>query len=720
MSFYKIIGFFLILLLVAGPAFSQQDQTSGENQAKEKEKREEGKKEAKTKLFQLDAIEIEVVEYLRDKKVPNMTVVKPEFFPMSIGTTLDTALERQPGVDVQRIQEVGTAVDDDSIKIRGMGARRIKVLNNGRLMNTSGVAGGYFIDWTMLPLTNVDRVEVIKGIGDPQYGNILGGIINLVPRRLSTEAPFTQIHLSGASFKTASLNLNHAYKPGAMEYSVAAGIGTSDGYLKNGDLSYGNAHFHLGYDFSFKGRVTADVTYSRLKKGFIVSNRVARNHEDPDYTTPVDSDFPASDGEYMYGGMGAYPEPGAWWEKRKWLFDLGYEQALGAAGVLSIRYWRNHGDREAYNTRRAAERVFHKTFFDDRSQGVSGKYMHFFSNHTISLGFDYSHLKDDGDKNLSDDFRSSFRNGYYVAAQNFAFFVMDEIQFLAGKLMLLPGVRFMSYKGISGPSGQFEQIPDISMDGWAPSLKLTYDLGMENLVYCSVSRALRMPTPPEHYWHFDFDDAGVNTSQLPFDKEDGLMLQAGWRGMLASRAKIEIAPYFYVINKFIQFDLINFVAYNIEKARLYGVEFEVTHRFGAGLSWFLNYTYQKSKTKGDPFIGIFVNPSDRDFAQIPGLPEHKLNLGVKYRAPNNASIAVFLQAVSSQEVVYNNNTLWNQDLRVFTQESYFKMDLEARYPLFQRVDLNLFVRNVFDASYQERFGFPAAGRNFGVALKADF
>jgi iron complex outermembrane receptor protein len=719
----KSLSYLLALALTLNFAFSQQAQIKEKEQQEQKkaeQKKEPEKKEEHTKYFQLDAVEIEVVEYIRDIEIPNMTVVKPELFPLSIGTTLDTALERQPGVDVQRIQEVGTAIDDDSIKIRGMGSRRIKVTKNGRLLNTSGVAGGYFIDWTMIPLTNIDRVEVVKGVGDPRYGNVLGGIINLIPRRFPQKASATEIQVSAASYATSSFNLHHAYKPGPFEYAVAAGTSRSDGYLKNGDLNFSNIDLHLGYDFPFAGRLTADITYSRLKKGFIVPNRTAKNFEDPNYDTPIDSEYPASDGEYMYGGMGAYPEPGSWWEKKKWMFDFGFEQAFQNFGLLSLRYWQNHGNRESYNTRVSMDRIFHKTFYDDRSQGFSASYQHFLPHQTLTAGFDFSHLKDDGDTNLSDDFRSPFRNGYYVAAKNFAFFLMDEIRLLDGKIILVPGLRYLSYDGVSGPSGEFEQIPNIEKQGWAPSVKCVYSYQQDSLMYFSLARALRMPTPPEHYWHYDFDDAGVDTSQLPFHQEDGLMIQGGWRAVFPTRTKIEIAPYYYFIDDYIQFDLINFVAYNIDKAQIYGFEFEAAQQFTGGWSAFLNYTYQKSRAEGDPFVDLFVNPRYRDFHEIPGLPEHKVNLGLQYKARNSASIALFLQAVSSHEVIYNNNALWNPDLSVRKQESYLRMDVEGRYPLFKLFDVGVFVRNLLDADYQERFGFPAAGRNVGISLKAKF
>ena len=193
-----LLGAVLAVLLLAAPGWSQTTSTAQEkkkDEKKEAKKPDKPKTEAKapakeeTKYFQLDPVTIDVVEKARDVETPNMTVVKPELFPMSIGTTIDTALERQAGVNIQRIQEVGTAMDDDSVKIRGLGGRRIKVLRDGRLLNTSGAAGGYFVDFTMIPLTDVDRIEIVKGIGDARFGNSLGGILNLIPRPLPTGAP---------------------------------------------------------------------------------------------------------------------------------------------------------------------------------------------------------------------------------------------------------------------------------------------------------------------------------------------------------------------------------------------------------------------------------------------------------------------------------------------------------------------------------------------------
>ncbi len=698
-------------------------QASGDDKQKKQDKpREKPKTEKKTgetKLFQLDAIIIDVIEKARDAAVPNMSVVKPELFPLGIGTTVDTALERQPGVEIQRIQEVGTAMDDDSVKVRGLGARRIKVLRDGRPLNTSGAAGGYFIDFTMIPLVDVDRIEVIKGVGDPRYGNVLGGVINLVPRRPPADRPRTEVQASMASYGTGGVNVFHSFKPGALEYTVAAGSSWSDGYLRNGNLLQGNFDLRLGCDISSRGRLTADLSFFRIKKGFVVANRTAKSPDSSGYFRPIDPRYDASDGEFMYGGMGAYPEPGSWWRKTKGLFSLGYEQGLGKAGFLKASLWKNLGNREAFNTQASSSRTFHKLFRDDSSQGFAAQIFRASGAHGLTAGVDYGDLKDAGERNYFDDFRAPYSLGPYVEAKNLEFYAMDDIRVGSAGWTLTPGARFQSYNGVAGPSGKLEGIPDIRKSGWAPSIKLTRTGPGGGMFYISLARALRMPTAPEHYWHFS-RDAGVYTGNVPFRPEDGVMVQAGWRGTLGTGTRIEISPYYYDIRNYIHFDLINYVAYNIGRGKIYGFEAEAVQSLGKHWSSFANHTFQQSRTSGDEFQILFVAPQDRGFTEIPGLPRHTTNVGLRYRTRRNASLAVFARVVSRQKVLYNDNTLYNTSLRVRTQEGFVRVDIEGRLPIFRRLAAALFVRNILDSDYQERYGFPAVGRTVGLSFKTSF
>ncbi|MBA4417664.1 MAG: hypothetical protein C0392_07110 [Syntrophus sp. (in: bacteria)] len=677
---------------------------------------EEAKKEGgSAKPVELEEILVTATPVNDDPETPNKTVIIPKALLQGTGSTLDSALKRLPGIDVQRPQEVGAAIDDDSIKIRGFGSSRIVVSIDGRTLNAPGTAGGNFIDWSSIPLTNIQEIEIIKGVSDPRYGNALGGAINLVTRK-PQKTPEIEAQVSAGSFNTKKGDFYHSWKPGALEYSITGGYAESNGYLYNGDYKMKNAGLRLGYEFPWKGKLYGDIQYVEVNKGFIVANRMNKNYDSAYYDTPKIRNYPASDGEIMYGGMGAYPERGSWWNRTKLTYNIGYDQTFSNS-LLTMRYWENYGNREAYNTKVALGRVFHKEFYDDRSYGFDTTYKYNFRNHTFTMGLDAKRLKDDGDKNYSDDFRAPFRNGNYVNSNVYGIFAMDDISFLEKKFLVTPGIRYSSFHGMAGPAGKAEGIPNISMDGFAPSLKITYNYNKDALAYISIARALRLPTLPEYYWHYS-PDAGVNTSNLSFNKEDGIMLQGGWKAMLPGKTKIEISPYYYIIKDYIHFDLINFVSYNIDRANIYGIELSITRQLNKMFSSFANYTYQKTKTKGDPFVANFVNTSDRNFNQIPGLPEHKFNAGIQYKGSWKEKITLYATYVSSQQVIYNDNILYNTDLRVRTQNGYFTMDLEGSCPVTPFLEVNLYARNLFNAYYQERFGFPAAGRNIGLGIKA--
>lgn len=127
----------------------------------------------------------------------------------------------------------------------------------------------------MIPLNHVDRIEVIKGVSDPRYGNVLGGVVNLVTRK-PTETPQTQAQVSYGSYATIGMNAYHAWKPGAFDYLFSADHTESDGYLRNGDYRLQNVEFQAGYDFDWSGRLSAGVNYLKVKKGLQLSQGCGR------------------------------------------------------------------------------------------------------------------------------------------------------------------------------------------------------------------------------------------------------------------------------------------------------------------------------------------------------------------------------------------------------------------------------------------------------------
>ena len=90
--------------------------------------------------------------------------------------TIDEAVNRVPGVQILNGQ---INIRGSSGFEQGLGSR-VLLLVDGVPMN-EGDRGG--IDWDLVPVDNVDHVEVVKGAGSSLYGSAaLGGVVNVITR----------------------------------------------------------------------------------------------------------------------------------------------------------------------------------------------------------------------------------------------------------------------------------------------------------------------------------------------------------------------------------------------------------------------------------------------------------------------------------------------------------------------------------------------------------
>lgn len=95
--------------------------------------------------------------------------------------TIPELLRSSAGIDVQQRAIAGDN-QDSTIKLRGFDARRYTILLNGRQINSAGVMGGQYVDWTTIPLNTVEKIQIIKGGKSAAHGNTLGGVINIITR----------------------------------------------------------------------------------------------------------------------------------------------------------------------------------------------------------------------------------------------------------------------------------------------------------------------------------------------------------------------------------------------------------------------------------------------------------------------------------------------------------------------------------------------------------
>ncbi|KXF82548.1 outer membrane vitamin B12 receptor BtuB [Enterovibrio coralii] len=150
--------------------------------------------------------------------------------------SLVDALKTLPGIE---IGQSGGRGQNASIFLRGTESRHVLVLVDGvRLPRT--MLGT--IDFNMLPLNTVERIEVIRGSGATVYGSdAIGGVINIITRN---NAEATRFSMGGGSFGTASADLGVTRKlTDSLSMQLMGGMESVDGYnVRPSDENVGDKH----------------------------------------------------------------------------------------------------------------------------------------------------------------------------------------------------------------------------------------------------------------------------------------------------------------------------------------------------------------------------------------------------------------------------------------------------------------------------------------------
>ena len=122
------------------------------------------------------------------RKVPaNVTVITQEGIEQSNAQNVVDLLKDQVDVVVRDFYGNGKTA---SVDIRGFGETgtlNVLVLVDGRRVNDIDLSG---VDWTQIPMDQIERIEIVRGSGSVLYGdNATGGVINIITKR--PEKPFS-------------------------------------------------------------------------------------------------------------------------------------------------------------------------------------------------------------------------------------------------------------------------------------------------------------------------------------------------------------------------------------------------------------------------------------------------------------------------------------------------------------------------------------------------
>ncbi|MEJ0096934.1 MAG: TonB-dependent receptor plug domain-containing protein [Bauldia sp.] len=131
----------------------------------------------------------------------SVSVISHDQIQQSSAGTVAELLRTVPGVTVT---ESGGAGGSAVVNLRGAEPGHTLVLIDGVRVNEPSASTGGF-DFATLTVTDIDRIEVVRGPQSALYGSdAMGGVINIITRKAAKGAPLrSSATVEGGSYRTA-------------------------------------------------------------------------------------------------------------------------------------------------------------------------------------------------------------------------------------------------------------------------------------------------------------------------------------------------------------------------------------------------------------------------------------------------------------------------------------------------------------------------------------
>lgn len=278
---------------------------------------------------------------------------------------LPVLTEQVPGLFVTSRGVMGYGVSNGaagSISLRGLsgGTARLMVLIDGH-PQYAGIFGHPIADAYQSFLA--ERVEVLRGPASVLYGsNAMGGVINIVTRKMQEDGVNTHLHAGYGSYNTLETELTNRVRKGRFSSVVSGSYNRTDGHRVDMGFEQYGGYAKLGYEVTDHWNVRGDVNVT---------------HFNASYPGPVSA--PLLDGDQrITRGMTSFA------------LENRYEKTSG--GLSFFYNWGDHWINDGY-TPSAGESPQDARFNShDYMMGISlYQSTQFFTGNRITLGFDWFH-----------------------------------------------------------------------------------------------------------------------------------------------------------------------------------------------------------------------------------------------------------------------------------------------------------------------------------------
>lgn len=573
--------------------------------------------------------------------------------------------------------------------LRGFGENghgRTLVLRDGQRLNSPDMAG---INWLQLPVSAIERIEILEGNQTTLYGDYaVGGVVNVITREAAEESA-SEVTAHAASHGTYGASLNTRQQLDEVTASAGLDWQTSDGYRRNGDYDTFNLRAGVETPLTSTLHLSLLGSYNNLESG--LPGYLTRDAMRADPRQTITPDDKAETDNYNANLM------------LRWLATP--EQELNANLI--------------YNRRETLSKYFSSISFTDTDLDS----LTFTINHRLDglllgrearllSGFDLYFDRLKADRFGESDLQSRLLDAT-IDKESYGLYLIGESD-LHEKLVLSLGGRIEAarYSATVNDASRTRLVDDHkthTVEAFNASLIFRPDASAK--LYANFSTLYRLPFLDEQVSYYGY---GSDALYDDLDPERGLAGDLGieWRFMHCWQA--QLSAYLIAMRDEITYNPVTSRNDNLDRTRHQGVSSAITwHEAGRG----------KLRARYD-FTDATFRSGAYDGNDVPLVPRHRFSLAGEADLPFDLALLATLNLCGNQPLGgdYANSSE--------SLDSYTTVDLALRWQSQRHPTLSLLagVDNLFDKSYANMgyLGFmtqgyyPAAGRTFKATLSCLF
>ena len=165
----------------------------------------------------------------------------PQSFSSINSTSADTFTSFEFGDGLSNNNVLGSPIGASSVNLRGLGSRATLVLVNGRRRTSSAQGVGQFTDISNIPLSKVERIEILTDGATAIYGaDAVAGVVNIILRK-DYDGGTLQLRHESSSSDADLTRMNAAYT-----FRIGRGFLTLSGDYSESDSADTTKFIHSG------------------------------------------------------------------------------------------------------------------------------------------------------------------------------------------------------------------------------------------------------------------------------------------------------------------------------------------------------------------------------------------------------------------------------------------------------------------------------------------